>query len=55
MDSAFATPNKSVSDNCGGTLVCQSVICQSLMSYWFYRIGFEIGSCFSYKRSNDSH
>ena len=40
---------------CKGTHVCQSVNCQSLMSYWLYRVGFEIGSCFSCKRANDSH
>lgn len=40
---------------CKGTLEGQSVNCQNLMSYWLYRNGFEIGSCFSCKRSNDFH
>ena len=40
---------------CKGALVCQSLNCQSLMSSWFYRVGFEISSCFSCKIANDSH
>ena len=40
---------------CKGTRECQSVNCQSLMFYWFYRNVFKIGSCFSCKRSNDFH
>ena len=40
---------------CKGALTCQPINCESLMSYWLYRVGFEIGRCISCKRANDSY